>query len=115
MKRRTFVQASPLLFGLPMLTNAQAAYPKHAGERGHPVGFAALSGSELQNLKGNQGAAGILSARSATEIIVTDGMPFSVQGKPWEYHEKAYLMLHKPAGFECSHRPGAWPSTAEYF
>lgn len=51
---------------------AQAAYPKHAGERGHPVGFAALSGSELQNLKGNQGAAGILSARSATEIIVND-------------------------------------------
>jgi 16S rRNA pseudouridine516 synthase len=50
------------------------------------------------------------SARDATEIIATEGMPFTVQGKSWEYHEKAYLMLHKPAGYECSHRPGAWPS-----
>ena len=51
---------------------AQAAYPLHEGERGHPVGFGAASGSELQNLKGNRGAAGILSAQSATELIVND-------------------------------------------
>jgi 16S rRNA pseudouridine516 synthase len=50
------------------------------------------------------------SARDATEIIATEGMPFTVQGKSWEYHRQAYLMLHKPAGYECSHRPGAWPS-----
>jgi 16S rRNA pseudouridine516 synthase len=61
-------------------------------------------------VKGFEHIAGMESTQNATEIIVTDGMPFSVQGKPWEYHEKAYLMLHKPAGFECSHRPGAWPS-----
>ncbi len=51
---------------------AQAAYPAYAGERGHPVGFAASSGLELQNLKGNQGAAGILSAGAAIEIIAND-------------------------------------------
>lgn len=51
---------------------AQVAYPMHQGERGHPVGFAASASSELQNLKGNQGAARILAARSATEIIVND-------------------------------------------
>ncbi|MBS7806934.1 NTP transferase domain-containing protein [Variovorax sp. PCZ-1] len=51
---------------------AQAAYPLYAGERGHPVGFTAEAGLELQNLKGNRGAAGILSARSAIEIIVND-------------------------------------------
>jgi 16S rRNA pseudouridine516 synthase len=61
-------------------------------------------------VKGFEHIADMESTQSATEIIVTDGMPFSVQGKPWEYHEKAYLMLHKPIGFECSHRPGAWPS-----
>jgi 16S rRNA pseudouridine516 synthase len=49
-------------------------------------------------------------ARDATEIIATEGMTFSVQGKPWEYHKHAYLMLHKPAGFECSHRASHWPS-----
>ncbi|MDR2853142.1 MAG: 16S rRNA pseudouridine(516) synthase [Burkholderiaceae bacterium] len=50
--------------------------------------------------------------------IVTDagaafdpqGLVFHVQGQPWAYHEKAYLMLHKPAGMECSHKPSAWPS-----
>jgi 16S rRNA pseudouridine516 synthase len=61
-------------------------------------------------VKGFEQFAGMDTAGSATEIIVTESMPFTVQGKPWEYHEKAYLMLHKPAGFECSHRPGAWPS-----
>ena len=51
---------------------AQAAYPLHAGQRGHPVGFAASAAFELQNLKGSQGAAGVLSAQSAIEIIVND-------------------------------------------
>lgn len=40
----------------------------------------------------------------------TPELVFSVQGQPWAYHAKAYLLLHKPAGTECSHRPGAWPS-----
>lgn len=38
------------------------------------------------------------------------GLRFEVQGQPWEYHEKAYLLLHKPAGTECSQKPSAWPS-----
>ncbi len=40
----------------------------------------------------------------------TAGLVFNVQGTDWPYHERAYLMLHKPAGYECSQRPGAWPS-----
>lgn len=39
-----------------------------------------------------------------------DGLIFWVQGQRWEYHEAAYLILNKPAGFECSHKPGAHPS-----
>ena len=39
-----------------------------------------------------------------------EGMAFAVQGTPWEYHEKAYLMLHKPAGTECSQKPSTYPS-----
>ena len=54
--------------------------------------------------------AGIESAQDATEIVATDGLEFTVQGKLWQYHAQAYLLMHKPAGFECSHRPGAWPS-----
>ena len=37
-------------------------------------------------------------------------LPFSVQGEAWTWHDKAYLMLHKPAGTECSQKPSAWPS-----
>jgi 16S rRNA pseudouridine516 synthase len=39
-----------------------------------------------------------------------EGLVFRVQGVDWLYQERAYLMLHKPAGFECSHKAGAWPS-----
>ena len=38
------------------------------------------------------------------------GLWFTVQGKPWPYHEKAYILLHKPAGTECSQKPSTWPS-----
>ncbi len=38
------------------------------------------------------------------------GLTFSVQGVTWSYHEKAYLMLHKPAGHECSQKPSTYPS-----
>lgn len=38
------------------------------------------------------------------------GLGFTVEGKPWIYHPKAYVMLHKPAGYETSQKPSAWPS-----
>ena len=40
----------------------------------------------------------------------TKGLQFTVQGKAWPFHERAYLMLHKPAGYECSQKPGMYPS-----
>jgi 16S rRNA pseudouridine516 synthase len=44
-----------------------------------------------------------------TDLFEAQGLVFWVQGMRWEYHALAYLMLHKPAGFECSHKPGAHP------
>lgn len=44
------------------------------------------------------------------DIEARDGLSFVVQGMPWEYHDKAYLMLHKPAGTECSQKPSTYPS-----
>lgn len=35
---------------------------------------------------------------------------FKVQGVDWRYCEHAYIMLHKPAGTECSQKPSTWPS-----
>jgi 16S rRNA pseudouridine516 synthase len=39
----------------------------------------------------------------------TDNLRFTVKGEPWEYREKAYLMLNKPAGYECSLKPAHHP------
>jgi 16S rRNA pseudouridine516 synthase len=39
-----------------------------------------------------------------------DGLVFEVDGVPWPFREKAYLMLNKPAGIECSQKPSAYPS-----
>ncbi len=44
------------------------------------------------------------------QVFVTEGLQFSVRGEPWAFHAAAYLMLNKPAGFECSHKPKHWPS-----
>jgi 16S rRNA pseudouridine516 synthase len=38
------------------------------------------------------------------------GLRFCVDGVEWEYQENAYLMLHKPAGTECSRKPSAYAS-----
>lgn len=37
-------------------------------------------------------------------------LSFEVMGERWAYHAHAYLMLHKPAGYECSQKPSTWPS-----
>lgn len=33
------------------------------------------------------------------------GFEFDVDGQRWRYRERAYLMLNKPAGYECSREP----------
>ncbi|MFY7974963.1 MAG: 16S rRNA pseudouridine(516) synthase [Rubrivivax sp.] len=44
------------------------------------------------------------------ERFATGGLSVVVDGTPWPVHERAVVMLHKPAGYECSAKPGAWPS-----
>ncbi|MGJ7581167.1 pseudouridine synthase [Variovorax sp. RHLX14] len=58
---------------------------------------------------------GVAVRDPATDLPAADGQPlegmaFTVQGTAWEFHDKAYLMLHKPAGTECSQKPSTYPS-----
>lgn len=46
---------------------------------------------------------------SAMEFVAT-GLRFRVQGVDWEYFEKAYVLLNKPVGTECSQKPSTYPS-----
>lgn len=43
------------------------------------------------------------------EPVSTDGLVFSVDGRDWAYHARALVLLHKPAGYECSLRPRHHP------
>ncbi len=52
----------------------------------------------------------VTDAEAPVEPALQPGALFWVDGQPWPYQPKAYLMLHKPAGTECSQRPSAWPS-----
>ena len=44
------------------------------------------------------------------EVTAYDGMHYTVQGQLWHYYSRACIVLHKPAGTECSQKPSAWPS-----
>jgi len=41
--------------------------------------------------------------------VIAHGLAFSIEGENWQYREKAYVMLHKPAGYECSRAPKHHP------
>lgn len=46
----------------------------------------------------------------AAQDFSEEELRLCVQGVEWRYHRKAYVMLHKPAGTECSQKPSAYPS-----
>ena len=49
-----------------------------------------------------------------TSFDTTD-LVFRVDDQDWTYHDKLYLALHKPAGYECSHQPQHHPSVFSLF
>jgi 16S rRNA pseudouridine516 synthase len=44
------------------------------------------------------------------EVETAEGLRFTVDGVDWPFHAKALVLLHKPAGYECSQRPRHHPS-----
>ncbi len=59
--------------------------------------------------QGHVSVAGEVATDASLDLPV-QGFQFRVDGVDWPYQEKAYLMLHKPAGTECSRKPGTYPS-----
>ena len=47
---------------------------------------------------------------NASADFAPEGLRFRVQGVDWAYFAHAYVMLHKPAGTECSQKPSTYPS-----
>jgi len=52
---------------------------------------------------------GQMEANPAMEFD-TQGLKLEVEGQAYEFHTTALVLLHKPAGYECSQKPTAWPS-----
>ena len=63
----------------------------------------------VEVLQGAEGSSRVQVLDALAEFE-PQGLRFVVQGVVWLYQEKAILMLHKPAGTECSQKPSAWPS-----
>ena len=59
--------------------------------------------------RGGVSVGGVVGRRK-DEAFATEGLQFNVNGETWTYAERAYLMLNKPAGYECSQVPKHWPS-----
>ena len=53
---------------------------------------------------------GPLVCKEASAEFEAPGLRFRVQGVDWPYFEKAYVLLNKPAGTECSQKPSTYPS-----
>ncbi|KAB2311024.1 pseudouridine synthase [Betaproteobacteria bacterium SCN2] len=60
-------------------------------------------------MSGRVGVAGEEILNPDAEVAEHD-LIFTVDGKDWRYREKAYVMLHKPSGYECSQKPKHYPS-----
>ncbi len=53
---------------------------------------------------------GELLTDASHELEVIEGMEFQVAGVDWVHCTRAYLVLNKPLGVECSQKPSVWPS-----
>lgn len=66
------IQSSTLLAVAARLARHAVVVPTFEGQRGHPVGFASVCRDALRVLQGNRGAALVVQAYGATELIVDD-------------------------------------------
>ena len=79
-------------------------------------GFGARKLCRLLIAEGDVEVQGHICTDAAAEWDVTSGaargeaFEFFVEGVRWQYHDKAYLVLHKPADYECSQKPKSHPS-----
>jgi len=72
-------------------------------------GFGSRKGSITRVRAGEVAVNGEVCDDPETEVDPA-GLELTLDGVTWIYREKAYVLLHKPAGYECSHHPSHHPS-----
>ena len=72
-------------------------------------GFGSRKGCVAQVRAGAVAVNGVVCDDPEAEFN-TNGLQLTLDGVTWTYREKAYVLMHKPAGYECSHHPSHHPS-----
>lgn len=78
-------------------------------------GFGARRQCRLLIARGAVEVDGVICTDAGAQWDVSGGaaagvFTFCVGGEQWQYHARAYLMLHKPPDYECSQKPKSHPS-----
>lgn len=71
-------------------------------------GFGSRKACRLRVRAGTVAVNGVVCTDPDTEVD-PGSLELSVDGERWPYRERAYVALHKPAGYECSHQPSHHP------
>jgi len=72
-------------------------------------GFGSRKACRLRINKGEVAVNGTVCDDPDAEVDTND-LTLTVDGADWRYRDQAYVLLHKPAGYECSHHPKHHPS-----
>jgi 16S rRNA pseudouridine516 synthase len=72
-------------------------------------GFGSRKGCVARVRSGEVEVNGVVCDDPETEVDPA-GLELTLDGVSWPYREKAYVLIHKPAGHECSHHPSHHPS-----
>lgn len=82
-------------------------YSQGFGTRRVCAGLVQQGWVEIYDIDGNNFP---VVCTNSTADFSPEGFKFRVQGIDWECFSQAYVMLHKPAGTECSQKPSTYPS-----
>jgi molybdenum cofactor cytidylyltransferase len=66
------IQTSSLLAVAKALQQHAVVVPCYQGQKGHPVGFQALCGPALMQLRGDQGARAVVATRALVQLALDD-------------------------------------------
>jgi 16S rRNA pseudouridine516 synthase len=67
-------------------------------------GFGSRKGCVLRVRSGAVAINGVVCDDPEHEVDPV-GLELTIDGVTWPYREKAYVLMHKPVGYECSHKP----------
>ena len=72
-------------------------------------GFGSRKASVARIRAGEVAVNGVVCDDPEAEVDLA-GLELTLDGATWPYREKAYVLMHKPSGYECSHHPSHHPS-----